>query len=140
MMLYDQHTIALDSPIARYSYAISQSNKKDLTIRNLLLHNSGLKASFSFFSHAIDWEKMQGRLFTTKYTKTNTKKLRDRLYVILVSSTGTVRSVLKAETISYSLPSFYMHKHFQDSIHNLIWKRIYCHRRNTRTATSASFC
>lgn len=121
MMLYDQHTIALDSPIARYSYAISQSNKKDLTIRNLLLHNSGLKASFSFFSHAIDWEKMQGRLFTTKYTKTNTKKLRDRLYVNpsfkYRDSTFSFKGGNEYLIVS---PHFYMHKHFQDSIHNLI--------------------
>lgn len=121
MMLYDQQTIALDSPIARYSYAISHSNKKDLTIRDLLLHNAGLKASFSFFSHAIDWEKMQGRLFTTKYTKTNTKKLRDRLYVNpnfkYRDSTFSFKGGNEYFMVS---PHFYMHKHFQDSIHTLI--------------------
>ena len=81
MMLYDQQYIALDSPIVRYSYSLRETDKQDITVKELLLHSAGLKASFSFFQHAIDWDKMQGRLFTTKYTKTNTRKLRDRLYL-----------------------------------------------------------
>lgn len=121
MMLYDQQVIALDTPISHYSYAISQSNKKDLTIRELLLHNAGLKASFSFFSHAIDWEKMQGRLFTTKYTKTNTKKLRDRLYVNPnFKYRDSTFSFKGREDYLLVSPHFYMHRHFQDSIHALL--------------------
>ena len=121
MMLYDQQTIALDTPIARYSYTISQSNKKDLTVRELLLHNAGLKASFSFFHHAIDWEKMQGRLFTTRYTKTNTKKLRDRLYINPnFRYRDSTFSFKGGEDYLMVSPHFYMHRHFQDSIHSLI--------------------
>ena len=112
---------ALDTPIARYSYAISQSNKKDLTVRELLLHNAGLKASFSFFHHAIDWEKMQGRLFTTRYTKTNTKKLRDRLYINPnFRYRDSTFSFKGGEDYLMVSPHFYMHRHFQDSIHSLI--------------------
>ena len=49
MMLYDQQHIALDSPIVRYSYALRETDKQDITVKELLLHTSGLKASFSFF-------------------------------------------------------------------------------------------
>ena len=121
MMLYDQHYIALDSPIVRYSHSLRETDKQDITVKELLLHTAGLRASFSFFQHAINWDNMQGRLFTTRYTKTNTRKLRDKLYL---NPNFTYRD----STFNFSggdgylvvSPHFYVHKHFQDSIHDLI--------------------
>ncbi len=121
MMLYDQQYIALDSPIVRYSYPIRGTDKEDITVKELLLHAGGLRASFSFFQHAIDWDKIQGRLFTTRYTKTNTRKLRDRLYL-------NPKFTYRDSTFNFNggegylvvSPHFYIHKHFQDSIHDLI--------------------
>ena len=121
MMLYDQQYITLDSPIAQYSYALKNTNKQNLTIRELLLHTAGLKASFSYFQHAIDWEKMQGRLFTTKYTKTNTRKLRDRLYLNPnFKYRDSTFNFSGGENYLLVSPHFYIHKHFQDSIHDLL--------------------
>jgi len=121
MMLYDRQYITLDSPIARYYYPLSNTNKKDLTIRELLLHTSGLKASFSFFYHAIDREKLQGRLFTSKYTNTNTSKLRDRLYLNPnFKYRDSTFNFSGGENYLLVSPHFYIHKHFQDSIHALL--------------------
>ena len=86
-----------------------------------MLHSAGLRASFSFFQHAIDWDKMQGRLFTTKYTKTNTRKLRDRLYLNpKFTYRDSTFNFTGGEGYLVVSPHFYIHKHFQDSIHNLI--------------------
>ena len=121
MMLYDQQYIALDSPIVRYSYSLRETDKQDITVKELLLHSAGLRASFSFFQHAIDWDKMQGRLFTTKYTKTNTRKLRDRLYLNpKFTYRDSTFNFTGGEGYLVVSPHFYIHKHFKDSIHNLI--------------------
>ena len=64
---------------------------------------------------------MQGRLFTTKYTKTNTRKLRDRLYLNpQFTYRDSTFNFTGGEGYLVVSPHFYIHKHFQDSIHNLI--------------------
>lgn len=121
MMLYDEKRIALDTPIGRYDYRIARTDKKDLTVRELLLHMAGLKASVAFFHHAIDWEAFSGRLLSSRYSKANCVKLRDRLYInphfhyrdSTFNSTG-------GKDFRLVSPDFYIHKHFQDSIHLLL--------------------
>ncbi|MFR1243169.1 MAG: serine hydrolase domain-containing protein, partial [Butyricimonas faecihominis] len=105
----------------QYSYSLRETDKQDITVKELLLHSAGLRASFSFFQHAIDWDKMQGRLFTTKYTKTNTRKLRDRLYLNpKFTYRDSTFNFTGGEGYLVVSPHFYIHKHFQDSIHDLI--------------------
>ena len=117
MTLYDKKQIALDTPIGRYDYHIAQTNKKDLTIRQLLLHTAGLKASFAFFHHAIDWENFSGRLLSSRYSKANCVKLRDHLYInphfLYRDSTFNFTG---GEAYRLVSPNFYIHKHFHDSI------------------------
>ena len=45
MMLYDQQYITLDSPIVRYSYSLRETDKQDITVKELLLHSAGLRES-----------------------------------------------------------------------------------------------
>lgn len=121
MMLYDEKRIALDTPIGRYDYRIARTDKKDLTVRELLLHMAGLKASVAFFHHAIDWEAFSGRLLSSRYSKANCVKLRDRLYINphfhYRDSTFNFTGGKDFRLVS---PDFYIHKHFQDSIHLLL--------------------
>lgn len=44
MKLVDEDKISLDDRVGKYVDAFNQSKKQDITIRNLLLHNSGLPA------------------------------------------------------------------------------------------------
>jgi beta-N-acetylhexosaminidase len=44
MKLYEERKLPLDSPVAHYIPAFAQNGKARVTIRNLLLHNSGLPA------------------------------------------------------------------------------------------------
>ena len=121
MMLYDEKRIALDTPIGRYDYRIARTDKKDLTVRELLLHMAGLKASVAFFHHAIDWEAFTGRLLSSRYSKANCVKLQDRLYINphfhYRDSTFNFTGGKDFRLVS---PDFYIHKHFQDSIHLLL--------------------
>jgi CubicO group peptidase (beta-lactamase class C family) len=54
MVLYDEHRIALDAPVAHYLPAFSRGAKSRVTIRELLEHRSGLPAgrNLSHFTHS----------------------------------------------------------------------------------------
>ena len=121
MMLYDEKRIALDTPIGRYDYRIARTDKKDLTVRELLLHMAGLKASVAFFHHAIDWEAFTGRLLSSRYSKANCVKLQDRLYINPhFHYRDNTFNFTGGKDFRLVSPDFYIHKHFQDSIHLLL--------------------
>ena len=81
MKLYDEKIIDLDAPLSRYYNQLTTTDKKDITVREVLCHHAGLKPSLSLFLNAIDKKSLSGRLFTVKKTPTNTLRLKDRLYV-----------------------------------------------------------
>jgi len=49
MILYDKNLIDLDQKVSEYLPEFSSDDKKDITVKNLLLHNSGLKAWMPFY-------------------------------------------------------------------------------------------
>ncbi|MGC8898307.1 MAG: glycoside hydrolase family 3 N-terminal domain-containing protein [Bacteroidota bacterium] len=49
MKLYDEKKIDLDAPVVKYIPEFGQNGKEHVTIRNLLLHNSGLPAWKKFY-------------------------------------------------------------------------------------------
>lgn len=81
MKLYDEKRISLDSPASGYYPALLKTNKEYITLKEILTHNAGLKTFMPAFTEAIDQKALSGRLFTTVPTKTNTLKLKSRLYV-----------------------------------------------------------
>lgn len=81
MKLYDEKRMELDVPLSKYYNQLTTTDKKDITVRDVLCHHAGLKPSLSFFVNAIDKKTLCGRLFTVKKTATNTLRLKDRLYV-----------------------------------------------------------
>ncbi len=81
MKLYDEKRINLDSPLSRYYNELTETDKKDITVREVLCHNAGLLPSVPLLSDAIDKETLPGKLFTVKRTPSNTLRLKDRLYV-----------------------------------------------------------
>ena len=121
MMLYDQQQINLHSPISSYHSGLAKTNKASLTIRELLMHMGGLKASFPFFQHAVDKSQLSGSLFSSRQTKSNTVKVGNNLYLNprFQYRDSTFRFE-KAEGYSLVSPHFYMHNHFRDSILTLL--------------------
>ncbi len=49
MICYDKNLFSLDDPVAKYLPEFSQNGKEKVTIKNLLLHNSGLPAFKRFY-------------------------------------------------------------------------------------------
>jgi CubicO group peptidase (beta-lactamase class C family) len=51
MICYDKKLFSLDDPVAKYIPEFSQNGKEKVTIKNLLLHNSGLPAFKRFYNN-----------------------------------------------------------------------------------------
>jgi CubicO group peptidase (beta-lactamase class C family) len=49
MQLWERDSLDLDAPVSRYLPQFSQNGKAAVTVRNLLLHNSGLRAHALFY-------------------------------------------------------------------------------------------
>lgn len=66
MKLYDQGKISVTDKASKYLNYLAGTNKRNITVRDLLLHESGLPASISFYLEAVDKESYSGKLMVTK--------------------------------------------------------------------------
>lgn len=63
MKLYDKGIISLADRASKYLPFLQGTDKQYITIRELLLHESGLPSTLLFYQDAIDEESYQGSLF-----------------------------------------------------------------------------
>lgn len=63
MKLYDKGLFNLTDRISDYLPFLQQTNKKDITIQDILYHQSGLPPGIVFYREAIDGDSYEGRLF-----------------------------------------------------------------------------
>jgi CubicO group peptidase (beta-lactamase class C family) len=76
MMLYEQGKIDLNSPVASYIPEFGVNGKGDITIMNLLLHNSGLTAWTPFYQTMSTPEEVRNAVFNcSKEYETGTKTI-----------------------------------------------------------------
>lgn len=70
MFLYEQNKINLDDKVIKYLPEFDNNGKSDITIRNLLLHNSGLKAWIPFYKYYSTKEEVLNSIYniTLEYT------------------------------------------------------------------------
>lgn len=66
MKLYDKGRLNLTDRISDYLPWLQDTDKKNITIRQLLLHESGLPSTLLFYQEAIDSESYEGTLFKAK--------------------------------------------------------------------------
>lgn len=66
MKLYDRGRFNLTDKLSDYLPWLRNTNKKDVTIREVLFHQAGLPAGIVFYREAIDSDSYKGRLFTTR--------------------------------------------------------------------------
>lgn len=117
MKLYDNRKIGLDNPLSQYYPPLDTTDKKEITVREVLCHNAGLKTFLPLFTDAIDKSSLPGPLFTNRRTPSNTLRLKDRLY-------ANINYHFKDSTISntpkpgykFLAPGLYMFPAFQDSM------------------------
>lgn len=63
MKLYDKGRISLTDRVADYLPFLQDTDKRNITVRQLLLHESGLPSTILFYQKAIDEESFTGPLF-----------------------------------------------------------------------------
>jgi CubicO group peptidase (beta-lactamase class C family) len=71
MKLYDEKKIALQDNIGRYVKETKGTDKENIRIRSLLLHESGLTAFIPYYTTAIDKNSYTGSLFGQRSQRYN---------------------------------------------------------------------
>lgn len=66
MKAYDEGLLSLDAPAARYVAGLRGTDKEDITVRQLLYHESGLPAALDIYGLMVDTASYDGRLFRAK--------------------------------------------------------------------------
>jgi len=54
MKLYDEGRLSLDDKIGQYIYWLKGTDKENITVRDILLHQAGLKSYIQFYKETID--------------------------------------------------------------------------------------
>jgi len=75
MKLYDEQKINLSDPISQYLTYLRGTDKRNITIRTLLFHESGLPSGISFYREAIDDKSYSGKLLSAKRDRHHTVQL-----------------------------------------------------------------
>lgn len=58
MKLFDKQQISLDAPMGNYVPELKKTDKKDLTVREIMAHHAGLQAWIPFYQQTLTAEKM----------------------------------------------------------------------------------
>lgn len=77
MKLYDKGMFSLSDKASAYLPFLQDTDKSDITIRELLLHESGLPSTLFFYLMAIDKDSYEGRLY---------KGTRDNLHTVQIGA------------------------------------------------------
>jgi beta-glucosidase-like glycosyl hydrolase/CubicO group peptidase (beta-lactamase class C family) len=124
MNLYDNKQISIDEPLRKYLPEVKNTNKENLIIKDILIHQAGLKPFINFFQELIDKERMNGSLYSRRKNSHNSFKLTPYLYIDpnFKYKKGTFSSKkFKNYTIKVT-PSLYLSKRYRDTILNIVYK------------------
>ncbi len=82
MRLYDEGKLELDQPLSFYLPELRGTNKSRMTIREILLHQAGLKPWIPFYMRTLDEQKkpIMGRYYAPKYSRDYSIRVADALY------------------------------------------------------------
>lgn len=114
MKLYDEGRINLTDKISDYVPVLKFTDKQNITIQQLLYHESGLPAYLPFYKKAIDQKSCKGGMYK-KYRDSNHKvKIGNALYICTnyeflpewISDKDTVGYTLKMSDNLYVNPEF----------------------------------
>ena len=122
MQLYDLGRWRLADEIVNFIPETDSTDKRSITLKQLLLHESGLPAFISFYTEAIDFEKLKEPLFSRKKTPVHTIKLEDRFFM---NKTAEYRTDVfsKKQDLNFSIPvakDFYMSYNYLDTMFHKI--------------------
>lgn len=80
MAAYDDRLFSLDDRASRHIPGLRGGDKENITVRQLLYHESGMPASLNMFQTMMDTASYTGQLITAKKTAANPIKIANRAY------------------------------------------------------------
>lgn len=75
MKLYDEKKIALQNHLSKYITSLKETDKSSITIREALLHETGLRSFIPYYLPAIDTKSYIGKLYNNVRTDIYTAQL-----------------------------------------------------------------
>ena len=85
MLCYDRGLFDLDAPVIKYIPEFGKNGKDNITIKNLLLHNSGLPAFIRFFKTTNNSDEVLNEIYSSKLSyKTGTETMYSDLGIIVM--------------------------------------------------------
>ena len=80
MKLFDETRLGISDYASRYLSYLQNTDKRTITISDLLFHESGLPATISFYREAIDDDSYRGKLFVAKRDRNHTVQIESKLW------------------------------------------------------------
>lgn len=80
MKLYDENKINLDDHLSKYISKLKNTDKEEISIKNALLHESGLTSFIPFYQEAIDKKSYEGPLFSAKRDLVHRTEYENKVY------------------------------------------------------------
>jgi beta-glucosidase-like glycosyl hydrolase/CubicO group peptidase (beta-lactamase class C family) len=80
MKLYDERKLSLTDRIGKYVPALKNTDKENITIRDLLFHESRLPAFIPFYQQLIDKNSYSGNLFASRRSYTHNVRFDTDVY------------------------------------------------------------
>lgn len=118
MKAYDDKLIKLDTPISHYLPSLQNSNKSDLSIEELLYHQSGMPPIINFYAKAIDKNSYTGSLYNRTQTETYSLRYDAQTYVQnkFKFLPDVISNVKKNGFTTEVARNMYIHDSFKDTI------------------------
>ncbi|MCC8134453.1 MAG: serine hydrolase [Tannerellaceae bacterium] len=115
---YDQEFFTLTNKISDFVPELQGSNKKDLAIRELLYHQSGVTPTINFYLKTIDKDSYKGNLYSATKNATHPVQFDPKTYVRndFTFLPDLVSSVEKLGFPTQVARNFYLNQTFQDTI------------------------
>jgi len=118
MKAYDDKKFTLNNKIAEYIPELKDSDKKDITIREMLYHQSGLIPTINFYLKTIDKDSYSGSLYSTVSKSTHPIRFDGKTFVRndFKYLPEMVSNKPKAGFTTQVAREFYINDTFKDSI------------------------
>ncbi len=118
MKAYDKKKFTLTSKISEFVPQLRGSNKENLTIRELLFHQSGVTPTINFYTSVIDKNSYKGNMYSGVKDASHPVRLDAKTYVRNDFSflPGLVSTTRKAGFTTEVARHFFLNDTFRDSI------------------------
>lgn len=118
MKAYDEKKFTLNNKISEYIPELKGSNKKDLNIKEMLYHQSGVVSTINFYLDAIDKDSYKGSLYSREKNVTHPVRFDAKTFVRndFKYLPDLVSDKKKPDFTTEVARNFYLHDSFKDSI------------------------